>query len=40
MDDGADAQIARCHEKIAENMMPCIFRQILKKYLAGKTEQV
>ncbi|CAG7921869.1 unnamed protein product [Penicillium olsonii] len=36
--DDIDGQIKRCHERIAENIMPDIFRQRLKEYTLAKDE--
>ncbi|CAG8362777.1 unnamed protein product [Penicillium salamii] len=36
--DDIEGQIKRCHERIAENMMPDIFKQRLKEYTIAKDE--
>ncbi|KAJ5761969.1 uncharacterized protein N7511_005351 [Penicillium nucicola] len=37
--DDIESQIKRCHERIAENIMPHIFQQRLKEYEAAKTDR-
>lgn len=35
-----DGQIARCHERIKENIMPAVFRQRLLEYETRKDLQL